>query len=196
MPVSLGSRRGTAWVRGIALATATATAMLPTFGCSFVFLDRPRDDYKPHERIDCTTSYVLPNVDLALALAHIASIAILASASGNSFGGDKTRQTLAQGDIFWLIMNGVSAGWGYYKVGQCRELVAEDEGVPMRPLRAAPRPRPRPIETAPGEEQPAPPRLAPPAVQPPPPPADESAPRPQPESSPPLPRVPQKADED
>jgi len=187
MPVSLDRRRGTAWVRAIALATAAS--VLPTFGCSFVFLDRPRDDYKPHEKIDCTTSYVLPNVDLVLALAHIASIAILASASGNSFGGDKTRQTLAQGDIFWMIMNGSSAIWGYYKVGQCRELVAEDERVPMRPLRAPPRPRPRPVEAAPGEEL-EPPRLAPP------PPVDEPAPRPQPEASPPVPRVPQKADDD
>jgi hypothetical protein len=190
MSVSRGGRRGRAWVRGIALATATA--VLPSFGCSFVFLDRPRDDYKPHEKIDCTTSYVLPNVDLALALAHIASIAILAAASGDSFGGAKTRQTLAQGDIFWMIMNGTSAGWGYYKVGQCRDLVAEEEGVPMRPLRVAPRPRPRPIEAAPDAQPADAPGPAPRANPSLPPPADESAPAPRLEA----PRVPQKTDQD
>ena len=185
----------------------TATAVLPTFGCSFVFLKRPRDDYRSDERIDCTTGYALPNLDLVLALAHLASVAILASATGSSFGGEKNRQTLAQGDIFWMFMNGASAGWGYYKVGECRDLVEEEARGPRRPLRAAPRPRPRPVYAPPvGQPQgtgalPADARpLSPPVDEPPAPgaPAAEpvAPPAPRPEESPPVPRAPQKIDDE
>ncbi|HVT06813.1 MAG TPA: hypothetical protein VHO67_05130 [Polyangia bacterium] len=193
------SRRCGTWVRAVALLTAAS--VLPTFGCSFVFLKRPRDDYRPNERIDCTTGYALPNLDLALALLHIASVAILASASGDAFGGEKSRQTLAQGDIFWMLMNGASAGWGYYKVGECRDLVEEDARVPERPMRFAPRPRPRPVYAPPvGQPQGG----GPPATQPLPAPPDEPpasaapavAPVAPPEDSPPVPRAPQKTDDE
>ncbi|HVY40672.1 MAG TPA: hypothetical protein VHM31_22190 [Polyangia bacterium] len=202
MPSAPGHRRG-AWVRAVALLTAAS--VLPTFGCSFVFLKRPRDDYRPDERIDCTTGYALPNLDLALALLHIASVAILASASGDSFGGDKNRQALAQGDVFWMVMNGVSSGWGYYKVGECRDLVAEDARVPERPMRFAPRPRPRPVY-APAVGQPqggGPPATRPllaPSDEPPAGAAPAAAPVAPPgrpaEDSPPVPRAPQKVDDE
>jgi hypothetical protein len=188
MSVSLRGGRGGGWVRGVALATALA--VLPGFGCSFVFLDRPRD-YKPSEKVDCTTSYALPTADLALALLHIASIAILASASGNSFGGDKSRQTLAQADIFWMIMNGSSSAWGFYKVGECRDIVAEDQGMRFQPVRV-PRPRPRRIES-PSE---SPSTIEPPAPAPAPAQEPSAAPAPAAAPVPQLPRVPQQVDQD
>ena len=145
MSVCLRGARNGVWVRVVAFVTGMA--LLPVCGCSFVFLNRPRDDYKPYEKIDCTTSYALPDLDVALTLVHILSLAILSSATGNSFGGSKERDTLAQGDVFWLVMNGVSGIWGYYKVSECRDLVAEDEGVHMRPVHMAPRPPPAPARS-------------------------------------------------
>ena len=196
MSVCLRGARNGVWVRVVAFVTGMA--LLPVCGCSFVFLNRPRDDYKPYEKIDCTTSYALPDLDVALTLVHILSLAILSSATGNSFGGSKERDTLAQGDVFWLVMNGVSGIWGYYKVSECRDLVAEDEGVRMRPVHMAPRPRPRPPELAPGAPHVDAPRPTPPTNQPLPslPPSTEPAAAPPTEAAPPAPRVPQKADED
>jgi hypothetical protein len=184
----MGARRRW-WGRVMVLAAVTSVA--PLSGCSFLFLDRPRD-YGRSEKIDCTTSYTLPVVDVAFALLHLVSLGVLASASGDAYGGEKSREAFAQVDILWLTMHGVSAGWGLYKVGECKDLVADDAG--SSPSRAAPRPRPRPV--APRANPPP----EPPAQQPAPPvepvPAAPVAAPPQPAPAPPAARVPQKADDE
>jgi hypothetical protein len=164
----------------VALLVALTT-MLPQFGCSFIFLDRPRE-YGRFEKVDCTTSYALPALDAGLAALHLVSLAILASASGNEYGGEKTREAFARGDVLWLTIHAVSSGWGFYKVGECKDLVA-DGGGPVRPT---PRPRPRPI-AGPGA-----------ASSPPPVPA-EAAPAPAAPAPAPVPATPpvqQKADDE
>jgi len=166
---------------------AAATIVLPLSGCSFLFLDRP-STYKSGEKTTCTTTYELPAIDLTLALAHVVSIAILASASGDAFGGEKNRNALAQGDLTWLIVQGASAGWGFSWVGECKELVA-DRGFGTRPVRAAPRPRPRPI--APPADVSSPQPAQPTQAVPPVPAEPAAAPEP---PAPQAPRVPQRID--
>jgi hypothetical protein len=123
MFASIRRSRGGAWGRRLALVAATA--LLPVSGCSFLLLDRPPDRVAPRERINCTTSYTLPTFDTLLSLAHVASIAIVQSSSGDSFGGSKGRELEAQLDVSSLIFEGASAIWGFYKVNQCTELMAQ-----------------------------------------------------------------------
>lgn len=146
------------------MTLVAATSALPLSGCSFLLFDRP-SQYKSREKTTCTTSYALPAVDVGFAVLHLVSIAVLASASGDAFGGEKSRSSLGQLDVFWLIMHGASAGWGFSWAGECRELVGDDAGFGTQPVRATPRPQPRPIAppaepaAAPEAPSPQPPRI-------------------------------------
>ncbi len=173
---------------GRVMVFVAGVTVLPLSGCSFVFFDRPKQ-YRSHESTTCTTSSALPTVDVALALLHLVSIAVLASASGDAYGGEKSRNSLVQIDVSWMILHGASAGWGYSWAGECKELVGDDGGFRTMPVRAAPRPRPRPIvpRTNASSPQPAEPTPPVPAVQAEPAAAPE-APAPQ------APRAPQRID--
>jgi hypothetical protein len=48
------------------LALLVAAALLPAPGCSFVFIDQPPAEPALHQRIDCTTSYAAPTIDVIL----------------------------------------------------------------------------------------------------------------------------------
>jgi len=144
------------------LAFLVAVALLPTSGCSFLFLDRPKDDYGPFEKINCTTGYALPVMDTVLTLLHVISIATLQSSSGDAFGGQKSRDGLTQFDLSWMIFEGGSAIWGYYKVNQCNELIASH--APHHWQRPTTRPTTRPVE--PGIEPVIEPRTSPPPMPP------------------------------
>jgi hypothetical protein len=121
---------------------AAAATLVPQSGCSFVFVDRP-SAYKSGETQACTTSYDLPVLDAGFALLYAVSIAIMASASGNSYGGEGNRTMVTTVGLTWLIMHAGSAGFGFSWVGECKELVP-DSGFGTRPVRPAPRPRPLP----------------------------------------------------
>lgn len=178
--------RRRAWDRSIVLVSIAALFLAS--GCSFMFLDRPHDSYARYEKIACTTSYALPGLDTGLVALHVASIAALGSASGDAYGGQKKRDSLIQLDVSWMILEGASAIWGYYKVAQCNDLIAaQGSYVPRRTWR----PPPRGIE--PGIEPPAPPpAMAPPPIQPRP-----VAPAPAPTApTPPAAPAPQKADDE
>jgi hypothetical protein len=174
------------WGRSVVFVAAVT--VLPLSGCSFVFFDRP-SQYRSHEKTTCTTSAALPTLDVSLALFHLVSLAVLASASGDAYGGEKSRNALAQIDVSWLIIHGASAGWGFSWASECKELVGDEAGFRTTPMRVAPRPRPRPIpppanESSPQPAQPTlpvPPAQAEPAAAP-------EAPAPQ------TPRVPQRID--
>jgi len=153
---------------------AAATGLLPLPGCSFVFFDRP-SQYKSREKNTCTTSYALPVLDVGFVLLHLVSIAIVSSASGDAYGGEKGRQALTQMELSWLILHAGSAGWGTSWAGECRELVG-DADYGARPL-SPPRPRlitppagassPRPAQqTTPAQPEPDGPAAAPEAPAP------------------------------
>jgi hypothetical protein len=184
MLLSAGARRRR-WGRVMGLVAATSA--LPLSGCSFLFLDRP-SQYKSGEKTTCTTTYELPAIDTGFALLHIVSIAVLASASGDAYGGEKNRSSLAQVDLTWLIVQGGSAIFGFSWVGECKDLVG-DVGFGTRPVRPAPRPRPRPIAPATDASSPQPAQPTPPV--PPAPAAPAAAPE---EPAPQAPRVPQRID--
>ena len=184
------------------LAFLVAAALLPTSGCSFLFLDRPKPDYGRYEKVDCTTSYALPTVDTVLALGHIVSIAVVQSSSGTAYGGQKSRDALGQADISGLILYGASAIWGFYKVNQCNQLV-ETHG-PYQP-RGYPRAYRPPAPS--GIQPPAPPQE--PGIEPPPPggapvptapaptsPAAPPTPAPTAPAAPPAPRARQQVDDE
>jgi hypothetical protein len=149
-----GSRRRRGW-RCVLLIAVASLGCVPGFGCSFLFLTRPRDEYATGEPIDCTTSNALPGMDMAFTGLHLASLAILASSSGDSFGGARARQAGAQVDLFWLPIFLGSAIWGYYKVDRCRDLVGGDVEVVRRPVRRV-RPVARRLPVAPTAPAPEP----------------------------------------
>jgi hypothetical protein len=172
------------------MVLAAATTVLPISGCSFLFFDRP-SQYRSHETTACTTSYELPYLDMGFALAHIVSIVVLGSASGDAYGGDKARSNLVGIDLTWLVLHSASAGYGLSWALECQELVGDDDSSRPRPVRAPPRPPPRVIvpPAAPSPAQAAP--SSPPA---PPPPAEPNAGPPAPPPRPQAPAVPQRID--
>ena len=172
------------------MVLAAATTVLPISGCSFLFFDRP-SQYRSREKTACTTGYELPYLDIGLALLHVMSAAILASASGDEFGGDQARSNLVGIDITWLILHSASAGYGFSWADECKELVGDDDSSQPRPVRAPPRPPPRVI-VSPAAASPA--QAAPSSPPVPPAPTEPNAGPPAPAPPPQAPAVPQRID--
>lgn len=139
------------------IALVVAVGLLPTCGCSYIFVNPPPEPPPFHERVDCTTNYVAPTIDILVGLAALVSFGIVESS------GSKTQKTLVQ--IFGPPLVGGEIGtaiWGFRKVSACNDLATSHGPHPSRGYPRTYRP-PAPS----GIEPPAPPPE--PGTEPPPP---------------------------
>lgn len=155
----------------------TALLTLSMSGCSFLFVQPPKDDYPARGyTMNCTTSPVAPVFDTIFTLTNLLSAGYVAQEDNVTNKGTAVTAGLLVAGA-WLS----SAIYGYYNTSRCSELMNEDDSPPYRrPVHYQPRPTWRP---------------APVAAPPPPPPA--SAPAAEPAvAAPAQPRVQQQQDDD
>ncbi len=84
------------------LALSVAAALLPTSGCSYIFVKPPPEHPGFHETIDCTTSYAAPAADIILGIAALVSLGVVESS------GPSSQKTLVQ--IFGAPLAGAGVG--------------------------------------------------------------------------------------
>jgi hypothetical protein len=106
-------------VLGKALLTLLATTL---GGCSFLFVHGPPADHKTLPYFDCSTSNVLPTLDI-LAGAVTAIDAVGAGAGSSAFSTTGSSSTRADVAIFAgeTALFAASAIYGYKKTSECRD---------------------------------------------------------------------------
>jgi hypothetical protein len=128
-------------------------------GCSYIFVQPPKDD-DLHARgvLTCTTTPIAPVVDSVFTLTNLLSVFYVANENNVTDKGTPMAAGLAVAAI-WLS----SAIYGYYNTSQCADLAREDDPGPYhRPVHYQhavfrPPPAPPPVVPAPaGEPEAAP----------------------------------------
>jgi len=88
-------------------------------GCSFAFVTPPPANPPPGQPLDCSTNYVDPIVDTALAtLGGMFSLLILSGPCIDVCDDGKTKGVILSLPLF--VLPTISAIYGYSKVGACR----------------------------------------------------------------------------
>lgn len=119
-------------------------------GCSWIFLKPLPHDYRPGQRVDCTTSVGAPIADTLLAVSDIPGV-VYAAETSNDKTSSATNAVVA-GALIWTAIYLGSAIHGYSATAACREAMASDAGRPLYP-----RTRVRPSTAAPPPVVPPPP---------------------------------------
>jgi hypothetical protein len=147
---------------------AALVALSMCSGCSFIFVQPPKDDdFHARGTRNCTTTPVAPVIDSLFTLTNLLSAFYVANEDNVTNKGTAVGVGLGVA-AFWLS----SAIYGYYNTSQCAELAREDDAGPYhRPVHFqhtgyVPPPPSRPVVSAPAEEAaPASATAAPPRVQ-------------------------------
>ncbi|HEY7373390.1 MAG TPA: hypothetical protein VIF57_14615 [Polyangia bacterium] len=109
-------RRGSRLLGGL---VSCLLALGAAGGCSFAFVTPPPANPQPGQQLDCSTSYVDPIVDTALAaLGGLFSLLILSGPCIDVCDDSKTKGVILSLPLF--ILPTISAIYGYSKVGACR----------------------------------------------------------------------------
>jgi hypothetical protein len=111
-------KRGSGLLAGlVACLLATGAAS----GCSFAFVTPPPANPQPGQPLDCSTNYVDPIVDTALAtLGGMLSLLILEGPCIDVCDeGKKTKGVILSLPLF--VLPTISAIYGYSRVGACRD---------------------------------------------------------------------------
>jgi hypothetical protein len=154
---------GSARFRKGLLITCLATTLLLT-GCSFLFVQPPRESDDFRSAFGCTTITAAPVLDTIFTLVSVGSAVYVASEDNVTNKGRTVNGSLLVGAL-WLS----SAIYGYYYTSQCAELKrTRDDGPYRGPVHTVrPNWRARPvaptIEPPPPPPPPPPPAAAPPA---------------------------------
>jgi len=94
-------------------------------GCSFVFVQPPKDDYPSRENTNCTTSPVAPVVDTVFTVTNLLSAFYVANEDNVTNKGPAVGVGLSVAAI-WLA----SAIYGYYNTSRCADLTRDDDVAP------------------------------------------------------------------
>ena len=112
-------------------------------GCSYTFVQPPRDDDQPGRWLQCTTNPAAPVIDTVLTATNLASVLYVAGQDNVSNKGQAIPLGLLAASV-WLS----SAIYGYYNTSKCAEI--RDRG-PVEPYYLIPHrqpPAPPPASTA------------------------------------------------
>src|ERR1043165_3138739 len=102
----------------IGLISVLTVTMSMGSGCSFLFVHGPPEDHAQMARFECSESHALPVLDLIWA-------------GLNGLGAATVDDTNPQHDqvvgvgIAWLVVSGISAIYGFNKVGACNKAKRE-----------------------------------------------------------------------
>lgn len=168
-------------VRRIGLIGVVISAVLLQSGCSFLFVKGPPANHAEMASFDCSESNALPVLDLIWA-------GLNGIGAASAAGDDQimNQEQIVGVGLAWVVVSGISAIYGFNKVGQCKNAREQREKRYQsyeEERRRAPDSVPAPVAPgaarAPGAIAPAPaPAPAPPPAAPAPPPA--AAPEPPP----------------
>src|SRR6185312_5486873 len=173
-------------------------AIVPSSGCSYLFVTPPHETYGGHVA-NCTTNRAAPVIDTIFVGTNVISALYVAGEDNVTNKGSSVALGLGVAAL-WLS----SAIYGYYNTSQCEELRSQEASGPYYPP-------PRPVRRPAWQQQPPPPAYAPPPAAPAqlpppdwppqqPPPAPAAAPAPDATAPPPPPAAaparPQQQDDD
>ena len=141
--------------RPAVLVVCAALAGLPAFGgCSFIFVQPPKNDDGLVRAGDCSTNVAAPAIDTVFVGTNVISAVYVAGQDNVTNKGAAIGAGIAVAGL-WLS----SAIYGYYYTSECKSLRESEAQGPWRPARIRRTvlkgpPAPRPPAPAPGEQPP------------------------------------------
>ena len=110
---------------------ALAVVAVATAGCSFIFVQPPREGLPDHGAAECTTVAAAPMIDLILAGAN--AIGTLYFAEHTTVTSNNAGPTVGVGLSIAAVW-AISAIYGFRNTSRCTDLQSEPE-EPIRPRR-------------------------------------------------------------
>jgi len=150
-PVRLRMRTSVAFALAVPL-------MAPATGCSVLFVNTPPPPAQRPRVVECTSSNVAPIIDSLIAGWQVVRIGLALAASDADYTGSRfniTRgQDIALGGAL-LTTFGISAAWGFFQTGECREAMLDNEPPGSPPHTHPPQQTRRPTPPSPTGQSPA-----------------------------------------
>jgi hypothetical protein len=118
---------------------------LVSSGCSLLFVDGPSKAHEPSWKVRCTTSYALPVFDSVLAGLEAVRTGCAVSRRASDYKGSPISQGFdITAGISLFLLTSVSSGFGFSRVGDCREALGPYHTWEVPATRRKDRPAPGP----------------------------------------------------